>query len=533
MMTSTSKDMEYILSILCLAVFTSKLVQSEDGSIWNERAQKDLKDSLNLVPNLNKAKNVILFLGDGMGINSVSAARLYKAQLTQQEEGTSTLAFEKFPYIALSKTYNTDRQTPDSAGTATAFLCGVKANLGTVGVNSNVPRFNCSLEEGNTVQSIIDWSEAEGKSTGIVTTARVTHATPAAAYAHSADRDWENDVNANGSCKDIARQLIEDNSHIEVILGGGQREFIPEGDGGRRTDNRTLTEEWIESIKAKKKTGHYVTTDTEFKTVDLSKTDHLLGLFAMSHMDYAIDRNDSNNENDQPSLAEMTATALKILQKNDKGFFLLVEGARIDHGHHENWAKRALYDTIAFDEAVEEALKNTDKEDTLIVVTADHSHAFTMAGYPEKGNDIFGIVKPVKEGSEPEDGLPYLSLVYGNGKGAMFDNNGTRRNFTDVDTHNNDFRFHAAVPLPYETHAAEDVGIFATGPMSHLFHGVHEQNYIAHVMAYASCVGINKDHCKPKPNDGPISGTNSEYSVIPKVLFITVVYILLQAFELP
>ncbi|XP_050414004.1 alkaline phosphatase isoform X1 [Patella vulgata] len=496
---------------LLLLIHVIHSIQADDGSKWNTEAQKELVASISLKHNTNVARNVILFLGDGMGISTVSAARLYKAQLTNAVEGTSTLSFENFPYVALSKTYNVDRQTPDSAGTATAFLCGIKANAGTVGVNSNVPRTDCLKEKGNKVDSILDWSKSEGKSVGVVTTSRVTHATPAASYAHTAERNWENDGNMDGvqgGCSDIAKQLLIDNSFIQVVMGGGRSNFIPTSDGGYRKDNQNLIQAWKTAQMKNGRNGTYVTSKTLLDTVDTIKTDNLLGLFADSHMDYSIDRQISNNSNDQPSLAEMTKVAIEILKKSSKGFFLLVEGARIDHGHHTNQARRALHDTVAFDEAIRTAIDNVNNEETLIVVTADHSHVFAMAGYPQTGNDILGFVHPVAKDYGPTDGLPYTALIYGNGPGGDSESEISRlsglprKNLTSVDTRNVDFKFPAAVKMPSETHAAEDVGIFATGPMSHLFHGVHNQNYIAHVMAYASCVGSNKKHCDKSRNTG-------------------------------
>ncbi|XP_050415131.1 alkaline phosphatase [Patella vulgata] len=510
--------------ILCYCMSLMLAIAStDDGKKWNDQAQKELTDALNLKPNIMIAKNVILFLGDGMGVSTVSAARLYKAQKYNITEGMSTLAFEHFPHVALSKTYNLDAQTPDSAGTGTAFLCGVKANAGTLGVNGNVARKNCTLEKGNEVMSILHWSKAEGKSVGVVTTSRITHATPAAAYAHSAERDWENDANLNdveGNCTDIAKQLIMDNPDIEVILGGGRRNFftIPVG---QRNDSLNLTQIW-ETDKSTKGKGSYVTTKSELDAVDVTKTDFLLGLFAESHMEYDLDR-ELNNSLDQPSLPEMTKIAIDILKKNDNGFFLLVEGARIDHGHHASKARKALHDTIAFDDAVNVAMKELGPEETLLVVTADHSHVFSMAGYPETGNDILGLVHPVADG-EPKDNVPYTSLIYGNGPGGALvngtDGHPGRQNLTGVDTTDPEYVFQAAVHMSSETHSAEDVGIFAIGPMSHLFHGVHDQNYIAHVMAYASCVGPNKKHCDKSKEDPVGSGVSHTLAQSLIIIFI-------------
>ncbi|KAK2138355.1 hypothetical protein NP493_7923g00000 [Ridgeia piscesae] len=148
----------------------------------------------------------------------------------------------------------------------------------------------------------------------------------------------------------------------------------------------------------------------------------------------------------------------------------------------------------------------TSEEDTLIVVTADHSLTFTMGGYPSINNPILGLVDEFP-GKAPDDGKPMLTLTYSDGPG--FDvhhmKNGAevpRMNLSGSDTTAPDFVQDAGVPRYEVSHGGEDVAIYARGPMSHLFHGVHEHNYIAHVMEYASCVGANQDHCK-KPRKKP------------------------------
>ncbi|XP_046381396.2 alkaline phosphatase-like [Haliotis rufescens] len=484
--------------VLCLLLWCATLsVVSADGEEWVTMAQKTLMESLQMKPNTNVAKNVIFFLGDGMGVSTVTAGRIYTGQTEGNTGEETVLSFEKFSNVALSKTYNVDRQTADSAGTATAFLCGVKANLGTLGVSESVAREDCDAQDAGKVESILKWSLDEGKAAGIVTTARVTHATPAAGYAHSAERDWEGDAdttksNVTGKCKDIAQQLV-DNLDLQVVMGGGRRYFLlnnqtdPETgeiDPKHRADGRDLINDWKNGKGDKN--AMYVWNKAQFDSVNPAKTDYLLGLFESSHMQYDIERNSSGDG--EPSLAEMTKKAIEILKKNDKGFFLLVESGRIDHGHHDTYAKRALHEVKALHEAVKATMDVINDSDTLVVVTADHSHVFTIGGYPSRGNNILDKVDRVPNYRETIDKNPYTTLSYGNGPQV-------RRNLTEVDTTDVDFRFTSAVPLSYETHGGEDVAIFAHGPMAHLFHGVHEQNYIPHVMAYASCVGINKKHC--------------------------------------
>ncbi|VDI59378.1 alkaline phosphatase, partial [Mytilus galloprovincialis] len=208
----------YLISLLSVTFGNPVTKTVEDANYWRNQAQDDLNQRLSYLRNTNAAKNVIMFLGDGMGISTVTAARIYKGQLNGQTGEEAEMTFEKFPYTGFIKTYNTDQQVPDSAGTATAFLCGVKSKAGTVGVDDNVQYSNCSTVQGAEVTSILDWSLAEGKSVGLVTTTRVTHATPAAAYAHAPRRSWEGDTSLDSTqkgCTDIAYQLIKDNPDIQ------------------------------------------------------------------------------------------------------------------------------------------------------------------------------------------------------------------------------------------------------------------------------------------------------------------------------
>ena len=216
-------------------------------------------------------------------------------------------------------------------------------------------------------------------------------------------------------------------------------------------------------------------------------------------MQYEADR--GNDISGEPSLQEMTSKAIDVLDNNDQGFFLMVEAGRIDHGHHAGSANGALTDAIAFADAVQAAVDATDPEETLIIVTADHSHVFTMAGYPKRGNPILGKVVAVgsTEPSLASDGMPYTTLGYTNGKGyrdlgaetdADAGYNGDavtgRVDLSAVDTTSAGFHQEALVPMGSETHAGEDVGIYASGPGAHLITGTNEQSVIFHAMDYAA-----------------------------------------------
>ncbi|XP_063068570.1 alkaline phosphatase, germ cell type-like [Engraulis encrasicolus] len=404
-----------------------------------------------------------------------------------------SLEMDKFPYTALSKTYSVDQQMPDSAATATAYHCGVKANYGTLGLSAAARRDQCSTTQGNEVKSVLHRARMAGKSVGIVTTTRVQHASPAAAYSHSANRGWYSDKETSRNCKDIAYQLVH-NTDINVILGGGRRYMLPKTVKdpeypkytGSRQDNTNLIDVWLKN----KKNAKYVWNKKQLDDIDEEKTDYLMGLFEPKDLDYELYR----SKDSDPSLTEMVEKAVKILRRNPKGFYLFVEGGRIDHGHHGNRARRALTETVEFDNAIGKALSLTSAQDTLSVVSADHSHVFTFGGYSARGNPVLGLSR-----IRAKDKKPFTTALYGNGPGYI---RGSRPNLRTTVTDDKSYRQQSAVPLNSETHAIEDVAIFAQGPMAHLFHGVQEQSYIAHAMAYAACLEPYQDcQLTDRPNN--------------------------------
>ncbi|XP_058835962.1 membrane-bound alkaline phosphatase-like [Topomyia yanbarensis] len=479
-----------------------QIQQERTIDYWLDSARNTIDRIQQRKLNKNVAKNVILFLGDGMSISTVAMTRVY---IGGEEK---KLAFELFPDIGMSKTYSVNYQVPDSACTATAYLTGVKANYGTIGVNAKVPVYDCEaeLDSSSHTHSIAKWAMDTGKDAGLVTTTRVTHASPAGVYAHTANRDRENDneVKKDGCDKsivqDIAHQLVhgETGKRLKVIMGGGRREFLhkdldPEtGKTGKRKDNRNLINEWLlMGEDAENRT--YVWNKQDMLSVDPNVTDRLLGLFEPGHCEYNLNRIRDNLEL-EPTLVEMVDKATDILSKNENGFFLFVEGGRIDQAHHDTWARLALDETVEFSKAIELARQKFSEEDTLIVVTSDHSHSVSFAGFPSRSNDIFGAA------GVANDQLPYMTISYANGLG-FYDhidpNIGGRVNISTLDTTGNEFRFPTTLPVDSETHGGEDVAVYASGPWSHLFTGSYEQNTIPHMMAYALCVGDGLTACSP------------------------------------
>jgi alkaline phosphatase len=216
------REILLLASIVCSIKCAVDWSADEFPKKWNDYAKFKIEDNLKRTVNGKVAKNVILFLGDGMGVSTVTAGRIRKGQIQGRNGEEEVTHMESFPHLSLSKTYNIDAQTPDSAGTATAYLCGVKTRIGVIGLDGRA--FDCPSSANSKVESIVRWAHYAGKSTGIVTTTRVTHATPSAAYAHAYSRDWEGydgyaftETLYNQGCRDIAAQLIDDNSFINVI----------------------------------------------------------------------------------------------------------------------------------------------------------------------------------------------------------------------------------------------------------------------------------------------------------------------------
>jgi len=442
------------------------------------------------------ARNVILFVGDGMGVSTVTAMRILDGQIKGMAGEENVLPFERFPHVALSKTYAINQQVGESASTATALLTGRKTKAGFVGVGSGAIRGNCASSKELHLRSALELSESIGMSSGIVTTTRLSHATPAASYAHAPERYWESDIGLTdearqNGCSDIAAQLIDFpfGDGIEVALGGGRIKFLPkdatdpEGantQDGRR-DRRNLAQEWTQKYP----NSTYIWNHDQFDSVDPKTTDHLLGLFNSSHMQYEADR--SEDPGGEPSLAQMTRLAIEILSRNSKGYFLLVEGGRIDHAHHLNNAYRALHDGLALADAVGVADEMTSHDDTLIIVTADHSLPFTIAGYTTRGNPILGKVIANDPAGNPrtafdlmDDGKPYTTLGYQDGPGGAWAG-GPRPDLSKIDTHvDKNFIQQAGLPRVSRegTHGGEDVAVYARGPGAEQIHGVIEQNKI-------------------------------------------------------
>lgn len=464
------------------------------------------------------ARNLILFIGDGMGPITVAAARILEGQRRGGPGEEHLLSFERFPHLAFAKTYNTDLQTPDSAGTMSAIVSGVKTRAGLIGLDGRATLGDCASTDAARLPSLLELAEQAGLATGIVTTTRITHATPAAAYAKAAHRNWEVDSLVaeadRARCADIARQLVEFDvgDGIEVVMGGGRQMLQPATQAdpeypevkGLRADGRDLIAEW----QQRHPEGRYLWNLAEFEALDFATAGKVLALFQPGHLQYEHDR--PADAAGEPSLAAMVRAAIRRLQRAPEGYLLIVEGGRIDHAHHAGNAHRALTDTIALADAVSAATELTSPADTLIMVTADHSHVLSFAGYSRRGNPILGKVTDRHGNADvrfARDGVgrEYTTLSYANGPGyagaseaqpegvKRYPHNasrfrparGGRPDLRGVDTTDPDFLQPALLPLSSETHGGEDVGVYALGPGAETVRGVMEQHVLFHLLLQA------------------------------------------------
>ncbi|MFJ2989352.1 alkaline phosphatase [Collimonas sp. NPDC087041] len=416
-------------------------------------------------------KNVIFFLGDGMGIATMTAARIYKVG----EEGDLTI--DTLPETGFVTTYSNDAQVTDSAPSMAAYMTGVKANNEVISMSANTSARDasgkgyvngadstCPSGNGTPVDTLLELMKARGYSTGVVTTTRITHATPAATYSHICHRDGENNIAAQLTPKGVGfNSKLSDG--VDVIFGGGRRHFLPKTDAdSKRTDGRDLVAEF-------KAAGYtYASNFSEFDKIGTS-TAKVVGLFNKDHMTYDLDRDAAK----EPSLAQMTAKSIDLLNNKKSGFFLMVEGGRIDHALHATNARRALQETVAFDDAIKVALDKMQQVDpglknTLIVVTADHDHSILLNGYAKRTGKttasepgVLGLVKNVLTGQPERDinNNPYTVIGFGNGPNHL----ATRGALSDMQVADKDYMQEAVVPTEAggETHGGTNVFIGAQG----------------------------------------------------------------------
>ncbi|WEM43580.1 alkaline phosphatase [Photobacterium sp. DA100] len=336
-------------------------------------------------------KNVILMIGDGMGPQQVGLLETYANNAPNSIYNGETTALYKLAQegvIGASLTHPHEAIVVDSACSATMLATGIHTASEVIGINSN----------GDHVETVLEKAKRLGKATGLVSDTRLTHATPAAFAAHQPHRSLENE---------IAADMLE--AGVDVMLSGGLRHWIP-----KSTNDKGATYQELEKLtqgdvdlKSKRRDERNLLTEAKnegyslvFNKDMLEKVqgDKLLGLFASSGMNdgiaYSHSKNDPNRT--QPSLKEMTEKAIALLSKDKDGFFLMVEGGQIDWAGHSNDAGTMLHEMIKFDEAVNSVYEwAKDRDDTLIIVTADHETGSFGFSYSSQG-----IPEPEKRSGE-------------------------------------------------------------------------------------------------------------------------------------
>ena len=428
------------------------------------------------------AKNIIFFLGDGMGPAAITAARLYKVK----EEGL--LHFERFERTARIKTYSNDAQTTDSAPSMGAYMTGRKINNDVISsaarpfdpakdANGNRSISRCD-DTDKPYTTILELAKAAGKSVGAVTTTELTHATPASTFSHVCHRDMAYHIAAavvpggagyNGALLD----------GVDVMMGGGRNHFTPYDKAGNpkgRADGRDLVAE----LAAR---GYTVATD-RMQLMAAKPAGKFIGLYsAESHLAYTAERNAA-----QPTLAEMAVKSVEMLSKNPKGYFLMVEGGKIDHALHDSHARNAVIETVAFDDAIKAVLDKVRETDptlanTLLVVTADHDHTMQINGYAKRGNSVLDIVRSFDTGepARDADGKTFTTLVFGTGPNRP----GQRSDVDGALLHTHEHRQESGVRIRTETHGGGDVKLYAIGAGAGAFKGTIENTKVFDLMKAA------------------------------------------------
>jgi len=458
-----------------------------------------------------KAKNVILFVGDGMSVAHRTAARILSKGWEQGLYG-GELAIDDMPNMALISTSGTDSIVTDSANSASAYTTGHKSCVNALGIYCAKNALTLDHPKVETISEVIKRKRA-GMAIGVVTNAEIEDATPASMVAHTRRRSDYND---------IVKMFFD--VQPDVIMGGGSPNFLPKSTPGtKRTDD-------LDFIAKFKEAGYALaTTKTEMNAAVAGGSKKMLGLYNTSNIDGAFDlrlakKGSISKFPDQPDVVEQTKAALEVLKGAQDGFFLMVESARIDkYSHSLDW-ERAVFDTIMLDNAVKAAKDFAgDRNDTLIIVVPDHAHPISIIGTYDDDRpgqllrDKLGTYAeslPPNYGPRDADGYPTkvdtsrrLAVAFG----SYPDTCDTGRPYLDGErvpaVKGPDGKTNVANEkdctgplatrkqgnLPFDAnsgvHAADDVLLTAMGPGAERFRGHKPNTFVFRVMAEALALG--------------------------------------------
>lgn len=482
---------------------------------------------------VKKAKNVILFVGDGMSLQAREIARILSKGMTNGKYN-DLLAMEKLEHNAVITTSGYDSLVTDSANSASAYATGHKSVVNAMGVYEDSTKDPFDDPKVENISEIL--KRTRGMSIGIITQAESTDATPAAMIGHTRRR-------ANQDF--LAKSYLDAYHRPDVIMGGGSARYLPKSvPGSKRKDNDNIIQDF-------KNLGYtFASTSREMMAAPDNKP--LLGLFHTGTMNVYIDREMLKNPkvlkgfDDQPNLMNMTKKSLDILSKNPNGFFAMIEGASIDKQLHVMDWQRAAYDTIEFDKSIEYAEKWAKEhgDNTLIIVLADHAHGISISGtYHERdgkkgteavrvyANSVFPTFKDADHDGFPDNPDPDVTLAvqYANHP-EYYENyhfmktptppalavtetkeeavqNGDKVEYHQVShasSKANPARIHPGDPAelmpantpkndPQECHSADDILLNAGGPGSEYFHGTMDNTEVFFGMMRALGIDANKN----------------------------------------
>ncbi|RIE03586.1 alkaline phosphatase [Cohnella faecalis] len=510
--TSTAKSREFTIRDVTIGKAGTYTVSVKAGSL-----SKSVKyEAVTADVAGKKAKNVILFIGDGMGISSVTMARIMSKGLTEGKYN-DLLQMDKFDQRAIVTTSGMDSLVTDSANSASAYNTGHKSAVNGLGIYPDNTESSLDDPKVETLAEML--KRTRGMSVGVVTTSEIEDATPAAVVSHTRRRSDK---------PEIAEMLLK--LQPEVVLGGGSAYFLPKSvAGSKRKDEKDLIADF-------EKSGYtFAENATQLKAA--KSPSKLLGLFHTGDMNVYYDRSTNNKEalksfTDQPNLWDMTQKAIDVLSKNENGFFLMVEGASVDKQLHAMDWERSAYDEIELDKAIGVARKFAEQNgDTLIVATADHNHSASIAGTYWEGDGKSGreAIRTYEAAKFPtytdanKDGFPdspnpdrKLAVVFGatpdyyedykfnaipqapavNSDGKYVANPATLANPDDP---NKDRFLHTGTLDPKvdstEVHTADDVPLMAYGPGASYFKGTLDNTEV--FFGIVNSLGLSLTGAKP------------------------------------
>lgn len=392
-----------------------------------------------------KVENVIFMIPDGYSSSYATNYRLYKGEESVMD-----------PYlVGMHRTYSANSEVTDSAAAGTAMATGSKTNNGVISMDP----------DGKQLETILQAAEKSGKSSGLVATSTITHATPAVFASHVATRANE---------ADIAPQLLQND--VDVILGGGKKYFSDE------------------LLNKAKKDGYEVVSDAQSLN-KVKKADKLIGLFAEDSLAPELDRETTT----EPSLQDMTSAAIDVLSKDKDGFFLMVEGSQIDWAGHDNDAAWAMKDTEAFEDAVQAALDFAKKDkNTLVVIAGDHDTGGMSVGTGGSGTNLEILKNVTATGdfmaaqlNKEKSNIQVVVKEYAGITLTAAEVNEIKEASNPSFQINSIISKHALVGWTHTGHTGTDIPVYAYGPQAHKFAGLIENTDFPHLMAEAMKIPFN------------------------------------------